>query len=163
MRQESSVITLQVAPGAYVNDPTAAMMTIANLDTVWVTANVPEKDVSFIYPGQTVKAVVRVWTASQPAQQWRSACKEAVALVVRNLPQRALSRGPSTGSKMRHTRSLHKSEQRTKTAFLMDIYPFAKKSPAQVAGQVLGGKRYLGEETHDQCIARIADRGLSPV
>jgi membrane fusion protein, heavy metal efflux system len=50
-----SVISLQVAPGAYLNDPTAAMMTIANLDTVWVTANVPEKDVSFIFTGQTVK------------------------------------------------------------------------------------------------------------
>jgi membrane fusion protein, heavy metal efflux system len=53
-----SVIALQVAPGAYVNDATAAMMTIANLDVVWVTANVPEKDVSFIYPGQTVKVAV---------------------------------------------------------------------------------------------------------
>jgi membrane fusion protein, heavy metal efflux system len=53
-----SVIALQVAPGAYVNDPTAAMMTIANLDVVWVTANVPEKDVSFVYPGQTVKVAV---------------------------------------------------------------------------------------------------------
>jgi membrane fusion protein, heavy metal efflux system len=53
-----SIIALQVAPGAYVNDPTAAMMTIANLDVVWVTANVPEKDVSFVYPGQTVKVAV---------------------------------------------------------------------------------------------------------
>jgi cobalt-zinc-cadmium efflux system membrane fusion protein len=43
-----SVIDLQVAPGAFVNDPTAPMMTIANLDTVWVTANVPEKDTSFV-------------------------------------------------------------------------------------------------------------------
>jgi membrane fusion protein, heavy metal efflux system len=53
-----SVISLQVAPGAYLNDATAAMMTIANLDTVWVTANVPEKDLSFVYPGQTVKVSV---------------------------------------------------------------------------------------------------------
>jgi cobalt-zinc-cadmium efflux system membrane fusion protein len=53
-----SVIALNVAPGAYLNDATAAMMTIANLDVVWVTANVPEKDVSFIYPGQTVKVAV---------------------------------------------------------------------------------------------------------
>jgi membrane fusion protein, heavy metal efflux system len=53
-----SVTALQVAPGAYVNDPTAAMMTIANLDIVWVTASVPEKDVSFVYPGQTVKVAV---------------------------------------------------------------------------------------------------------
>jgi membrane fusion protein, heavy metal efflux system len=32
-------------------------MTIANLDTVWVTANVPEKDISFIFTGQTVNVV----------------------------------------------------------------------------------------------------------
>jgi hypothetical protein len=34
------------------------------------------------------------------------------ALVVSNLPPRALSSGRSTRSKMRHTHSLHKSEQR---------------------------------------------------
>ena len=49
-----SVIDLQVAPGAFVNDPTAPMMTIANLDTVWVTANVPEKDTSFVSKDQPV-------------------------------------------------------------------------------------------------------------
>jgi membrane fusion protein, heavy metal efflux system len=53
-----SVISLQIAPGAYLNDATAAMMTIANLDVVWVTANVPEKDVSFVFPGQTAKVAV---------------------------------------------------------------------------------------------------------
>jgi cobalt-zinc-cadmium efflux system membrane fusion protein len=49
-----SVIDLQVAPGAYVNDPTAVMMTIANLDTIWITANVPEKDTSFVAKDQPV-------------------------------------------------------------------------------------------------------------
>jgi membrane fusion protein, heavy metal efflux system len=49
-----SVIDLQVAPGAFVNDPTAPMMTIADLDTVWVTANVPEKDTSFVSKDQPV-------------------------------------------------------------------------------------------------------------
>jgi membrane fusion protein, heavy metal efflux system len=49
-----SVIDLQVAPGAFLNDPTAAMMTIANLDTVWITANVPEKDTSFVSKDQPV-------------------------------------------------------------------------------------------------------------
>ncbi len=29
-------------------------MTIANLDTIWVTANVPEKDTSFVFAGQSV-------------------------------------------------------------------------------------------------------------
>ena len=54
-----SVIDLQVAPGAFLNDATAAMMTIANLDKVWVTANVPEKDIAFVFPGQTVKVTFR--------------------------------------------------------------------------------------------------------
>jgi len=49
-----SLIDLQIAPGAFLNDLTAAAMTIANLDTIWVTANVPEKDVSFVFTGQTV-------------------------------------------------------------------------------------------------------------
>jgi membrane fusion protein, heavy metal efflux system len=49
-----SVIDLEIAAGTVINDPTAAIMTIANLDTVWVTANVPEKDISFVYAGQTV-------------------------------------------------------------------------------------------------------------
>jgi membrane fusion protein, heavy metal efflux system len=49
-----SITDLQIATGAVINDPTAAIMTIANLDTVWVTANVPEKDISFVFAGQTV-------------------------------------------------------------------------------------------------------------
>jgi membrane fusion protein, heavy metal efflux system len=49
-----SLIDLQIAPGAFLNDMTAAAMTIANLDTIWVTANVPEKDISFVFTGQTV-------------------------------------------------------------------------------------------------------------
>jgi cobalt-zinc-cadmium efflux system membrane fusion protein len=49
-----SVIDLQTAPGAFLNDPTAGVMTLANLDTIWVTANVPEKDVSFVSKGQSV-------------------------------------------------------------------------------------------------------------
>jgi cobalt-zinc-cadmium efflux system membrane fusion protein len=51
---EGSIIDMQVGAGAYVNDLTAAMMTIANLDTIWVTANVPEKDISFVFEGQPV-------------------------------------------------------------------------------------------------------------
>jgi cobalt-zinc-cadmium efflux system membrane fusion protein len=50
-----SIIDLQVAPGAFLNDATAAIMTIANLDSIWVTANVPEKDISFVSSDQPVK------------------------------------------------------------------------------------------------------------
>src|SRR5436190_3696023 len=49
-----SVIDLAVAPGAYWNDTTAALMTVADLKTVWVTANVPEKDTALVTKGQPV-------------------------------------------------------------------------------------------------------------
>lgn len=49
-----SVIDLAVAPGALWNDSTAALMTVADLSTVWVTANVPEKDTSLVAKGQSV-------------------------------------------------------------------------------------------------------------
>src|SRR5262252_1189907 len=52
-----SVIDLEVARGAFVNDPTAAIMTIANLGTIWVTANVPEKDTALVTKGQDVNVV----------------------------------------------------------------------------------------------------------
>jgi membrane fusion protein, heavy metal efflux system len=47
-----SVITLSVAPGIMINDATQPMMVIADLTTVWVTAMVPEKDVSGIAKNQ---------------------------------------------------------------------------------------------------------------
>src|SRR5712692_9905682 len=52
-----SVIDLQVARGAFLNDPTAAIMTIANLGIVWVTANLPEKDTALVTKGQDVDVV----------------------------------------------------------------------------------------------------------
>jgi len=52
-----SVIDLQVARGAHLNDPTAAIMTIANLDEIWVTANVAEKDTALAAQGQAVDVV----------------------------------------------------------------------------------------------------------
>ena len=52
-----SVIDLAVAPGAFWNDSTAALMTVADLSTVWVTANVPEKDTTLVAKGQSVDIV----------------------------------------------------------------------------------------------------------
>jgi cobalt-zinc-cadmium efflux system membrane fusion protein len=52
-----SVIDLGVAPGEYWNDPTAAMMTVADLKTVWVSASVPEKDTSLVSKDQPVAVV----------------------------------------------------------------------------------------------------------
>jgi cobalt-zinc-cadmium efflux system membrane fusion protein len=52
-----SVIDLAVAPGALWNDSTAALMTVADLSTIWVTANVPEKDTSLVTKGQSVDII----------------------------------------------------------------------------------------------------------
>jgi cobalt-zinc-cadmium efflux system membrane fusion protein len=52
---DGSVIDLAVAPGQYWNDATAALMTIADLSSVWVTASVPEKDIRLISTGQAVE------------------------------------------------------------------------------------------------------------
>jgi cobalt-zinc-cadmium efflux system membrane fusion protein len=49
-----SIIDLQVAPGAFLNDATAEIMTIANLETIWVSANVPESDTALVSKGQAV-------------------------------------------------------------------------------------------------------------
>ena len=47
-----SVTALGVASGNMINDPTQPMMTIADLNTVWVTALVPEKDVAAVFKDQ---------------------------------------------------------------------------------------------------------------
>jgi cobalt-zinc-cadmium efflux system membrane fusion protein len=53
-----SVTDLAIAPGAFANDPTASIMTIASLDAVWITANVPEKDLAFVTVGQIVNVTL---------------------------------------------------------------------------------------------------------
>jgi cobalt-zinc-cadmium efflux system membrane fusion protein len=55
------VTALSVSPGMYVNDATAAMMSIANLDTVWITANVPESEVGKVAKGQQVDATLSAY------------------------------------------------------------------------------------------------------
>jgi membrane fusion protein, heavy metal efflux system len=52
-----SVIDLAGAPGAYWNDTSAALMTVADLSTVWVSAAVPEKDTTLVSAGQSVDVV----------------------------------------------------------------------------------------------------------
>jgi cobalt-zinc-cadmium efflux system membrane fusion protein len=47
-----SITSLSVAPDTTINDPTAPLMTIADLSTVWVTAMVAEKDLGAIAKDQ---------------------------------------------------------------------------------------------------------------
>lgn len=50
------VVELATAPGQYQNDPAAVLMTIADLSTVWVTANIQEKDLRRVHVGDAAKA-----------------------------------------------------------------------------------------------------------
>jgi cobalt-zinc-cadmium efflux system membrane fusion protein len=56
-----SVIDLAAAPGAYWNDSTAPLMTVADLSSIWVTANVPEKDTSVVSKGQSADVVLAAY------------------------------------------------------------------------------------------------------
>jgi len=50
-----SVTALSAVAGNMVNDPTQALMTVADLSSVWVTALVPEKDVAAVARGQAAE------------------------------------------------------------------------------------------------------------
>lgn len=49
------VLEVNVAPGEFRNDPTQPLMTIADLSSVWVTADVPESSIRFIQRGERVE------------------------------------------------------------------------------------------------------------
>lgn len=55
------VTALSAASGTYANDASAALMTISDLDSVWITANVPEAEVGHIAKGQVVDAVLSAY------------------------------------------------------------------------------------------------------
>jgi cobalt-zinc-cadmium efflux system membrane fusion protein len=55
----SGIVTaLNVGSGAIVNDPTAALLTLSNVDHLFLTAQVPENAISKIHVGQKITATV---------------------------------------------------------------------------------------------------------
>ena len=62
-----TVTALSSGAGAYLNDPTASLMTIANLERVWVTANVPEDLVAAVAKGQAAEVELSAF----PGQKWK--------------------------------------------------------------------------------------------
>lgn len=56
-----TVTALSITPGTFVSDPTAPMMTLANIDKVWITAEVPEDALGLVAQGQAVTASVPAW------------------------------------------------------------------------------------------------------
>jgi cobalt-zinc-cadmium efflux system membrane fusion protein len=55
------VIDLQTAPGQYQNDPAAVLMIVADLTTVWLTANVQEKDIRRVHLGDDASALFEAY------------------------------------------------------------------------------------------------------
>src|SRR5262245_43783166 len=62
-----SVIEVDVGAGAFWNDPNASLLTVADLSSIWVTANVPEKDTALVSKGQQVEVVF----AAYPSEVFR--------------------------------------------------------------------------------------------
>ena len=60
------VIDLSTAPGQYQNDPAAVLMVVADLSTIWVTAQVPEKDIQRVSVGDDA----RVQFSAYPAERF---------------------------------------------------------------------------------------------
>ena len=68
--RDGVITTLAISRGAQVGDPTAVLMTVTNIERVYITANVPEDEVGLIargtpadiqltaYPGQTLHGAV---------------------------------------------------------------------------------------------------------
>ena len=50
------VLDVSTAPGEFRNDPNAPLMTVADLSSVWVTANVQEKDIHYVHDGDPASA-----------------------------------------------------------------------------------------------------------
>jgi cobalt-zinc-cadmium efflux system membrane fusion protein len=61
-----SITGITVAPGNMINDPTQPMMTVADLSSVWVTAQVAEKDVAMVTPGLAAKITLEAY----PGKAW---------------------------------------------------------------------------------------------
>lgn len=56
-----SVIAMEGAQGGYWNDINAPVMTVADLSTVWLSANVAERDLAQVAVGQTARITVDAW------------------------------------------------------------------------------------------------------
>lgn len=51
------IVDMNGALGGYWNETTASIMTVADLSTVWLSASVPEKDLSQIFVGQAARII----------------------------------------------------------------------------------------------------------
>jgi cobalt-zinc-cadmium efflux system membrane fusion protein len=61
-----SITALNAAQGAMLNDPTQALMTLADLSTIWVTALVPERSLGAVAKGQPADVTLEAY----PGKSW---------------------------------------------------------------------------------------------
>jgi cobalt-zinc-cadmium efflux system membrane fusion protein len=55
------ILEMSVSPGEYRNDPSAPLMTIADLSSVWVSSEVPESVIRFIQPGERIDVTLTAY------------------------------------------------------------------------------------------------------
>jgi cobalt-zinc-cadmium efflux system membrane fusion protein len=55
---DGTITALETAPGDFIDNATESMMTISNLEKVWVTASVQEKDLSFVQKDERVEVTL---------------------------------------------------------------------------------------------------------
>lgn len=58
---DGSITALSAATGSFANDPNAPLMTVTDLNHVWVTANVAENEARLIAPNQRVNVTLPAW------------------------------------------------------------------------------------------------------
>jgi len=58
---DGTITALSVGKGGQVDDPTATLMTIANVERVFVTANVPENEIASVAPGLSVDITLNAY------------------------------------------------------------------------------------------------------
>jgi membrane fusion protein, heavy metal efflux system len=63
---DGKITSLSYGPGAYINDPSAPILNLSNINEVWVTLCIPEHMISWIKEGQKAKIQVdaypqRIW------------------------------------------------------------------------------------------------------
>lgn len=71
------VLEMDIVPGEYRNDVSQPMMTIADLSTVWITADVPESSIRLVKVGDPV----RIELAAYPGQFFAGKVKQIADLV----------------------------------------------------------------------------------
>lgn len=59
--EAGTVTMLAASPGAFVNDPTAPLMTVTDTAHVWITASVPEDEIGPLRAGQPATATLPAW------------------------------------------------------------------------------------------------------